>query len=139
MDQEIIDKQKKIMEANGLDALISISPENVTYSTGIVVPSQSLMRWRHAACVLTADGRVSMVVIDMEESTVRAEGGIRDLRVYREFLEDPIDKLCEALTDLKLERGRIGIEMEYLPAKDLMTLQRRLASLHLVAADELFN
>lgn len=139
MDREIIDKQKKAMVAEGLDALISISPENVTYTTGIVVPSQSLMRWRHAICIVTPDGRVVMVVIDMEETTVRAMGDIHGLKVYREFVEDPMDKLCEALADLKLERGRIGIEMEYLPARDLMTLERRLPSLQLVAADGLFH
>ncbi len=139
MDQEIIDKQKRAMAAQGLDALISISPENVAYTTGIVVPSQSLMRWRHAIGVVTRDGRIAMVVIDMEETTVRAAGGIGNLKVYREFLEDPMDKLCETLRDLKLERSRIGVEMEYLPAKDLMTLQDRLPSLQLVAADALFN
>ncbi len=138
MDQEIIDRQIKAMAEEGLDALVSISPENVTYTTGIVVPSQSLMRWRHAISVVTADGRIAMVVIDMEETTVRA-AGIRQLGVYREFVEDPMSKLAETLTDLKLDLGRIGIEMEYLPVKDLMTLQDSLPSLQLVAADGIFN
>ncbi len=139
MDPEIIEKQKKAMAAEGFDALISISPENVTYTTGTVVPSQSLMRWRHAVCIVTADGRVAMVVIDMEETTVRAIGEIADLRIYREFIEDPMDKLCDALADLKLERATIGIEMEYLPAKDLTTLQRRLPSVQFVGAGEIFH
>ena len=139
MNQEIIARQKKAMAERGLDALISISPENVTYTTGIVVPSQSLMRWRHAICVVTADGRTAMVVIDMEETTVRGIGGVRDLKVYREFTEDPMDKLCELLSDLKLKQAKIGIEMEYLPAKDLMTLQRELPGAAFVAADGIFN
>ncbi len=76
MNQEIIEKQKKAMASEGLDALISISPENVAYTAGFVVPSQSLMRWRHAICIVTPDGRVTMLVIDMEETTVRAHEGI---------------------------------------------------------------
>lgn len=139
MDQQIIEKQKKAMAEKGLDALIAISPENVTYTTGIVVPSQSLMRWRHAIAVVTADGRVSMVVIDMEECTVRAHGGVKELRVYREFIENPMDELCELLTNLKLDRAKLGIEMEYIPGRDLATLQRKLPRASLVAADEIFH
>ena len=45
MDQEIIAGLKKRIAAAGLDAIIAISPENVTYVSGFVVPSQSLMRW----------------------------------------------------------------------------------------------
>jgi len=139
LDWEIITKQKKTMAAEGLDALIALSPENVTYTAGFVVPSQSLIRRRHAACVVTSDGRITMLVIDMEESTVREHGDIDDVRVYREFTEDPMDKLSDALRDMKLERGKVGIEMEYIPAKDLATLKSKLPGVHFIAADGLFH
>jgi Xaa-Pro aminopeptidase len=139
MNQEIVAKQKKAMAAEDLDALISVSPENVTYTAGFVVPSQSLMRWRHAICVVTAEGRIAMVVIDMEETTVKAHGGIPDTRIYREFTEDPIDKLCDVLTDLKLDRGKIGIELEYLPAKDFVTLKSKLPNADFFSADGIFH
>ncbi len=139
MNPEIIDRQRKAMAEEGLDALISISPENVTYTAGFVVPSQPLMRWRHAICIVTCDGRVSMIVIDMEETTVKAHGGIDEVRVYREFTEDPMDRLCEALVNLKLDHAKLGMEMEYLPARDLMTLKSKLPVADFVAADGLFN
>ena len=139
MDQEIIVQLKNRIRAAELDAIVAISPENVTYVSGFVVPSQSLMRWRHAACILTADGRISMVAIDMEATTVKAHAGIDDLRIYREFSEDPMDKLAEALKDLKLDKGKIGIETEFLPAKDFATLQRNLPGVTWVAADAIFN
>ena len=139
MDREIIARQKKAMREQGLDALIAISPENLAYTTGIVVPSQPLMRWRHAISILTSDGRLSLVVIDMEETTVKSHGAIEDVRVYREFIDDPMDKLCETLADLKLERAKLGLEMDYLPAKDFSTLQRRLPETKLVGADNLFD
>jgi Xaa-Pro dipeptidase len=139
MDHEIISRLKKRLVAEGLDAIIASSPENVTYVSGFVVPSQSLMRWRHAAVILTADGRISMVAIDMEATTVRAHAGIGDLRIYREFTDDPMEKLAAAIRDLKLDTAKLGIEMEFLPAKDFATLQNRLPGVSWVAADAIFN
>jgi len=139
MDQEIITRLKKRISSEGLDAIVAVSPENVTYVSGFVVPSQSLMRWRHAACIVTADGRVSMVAIDMEATTVKAHAKIKELRIYPEFVDDPMDRLAEALRDLKLDHGKAGIEMEFLPAKDFATLQKKLPEVEWRAADAIFN
>lgn len=139
MDQEIIVGLKRRIVQEGLDAIIAISPENVTYVTGFVVPSQSLMRWRHAICIVAADGHISMVAIDMEATTVKAHAGIDDLRVYREFSEDPMEQLAAALKDFKLDRAKVGIEMEFLPARDFATLQSALPNVRWVAADAVFH
>jgi Xaa-Pro dipeptidase len=139
MDQEVITRLVTRIRDAEMDAVLAVSPENVTYVSGFVVPSQSLMRWRHAICVVTADGRISMVVIDMEANTVQAHAGIDDVRVYREFSEDPMNQLAETLKDLKLERAKIGIEMEFLPAKDFITLQRNLPAVQWIGADAIFN
>jgi Xaa-Pro dipeptidase len=139
MDEEIIARLRKRVAIEGLDAIIAVSPENVTYVSGFVVPSQSLMRWRHAICIMTADGRISMVAVDMEAATVKAHAGIDDLRVYREFSEDPMNSLAETLKDLKLDRARIGIEMEFLPARDFTILQKSLPAVQWVAGDVTFN
>jgi Xaa-Pro aminopeptidase len=139
MDQEIIARLKQRIVDHRLAALIAISPENVTYVSGFVVPSQSLMRWRHAICIVTADARVSMVAIDMEATTVKAHAGIDDLRIYREFSDDPMEKLAETLRDLDLAKANLAIEMEYLPAKDFATLQRLLPDAHWSAGDAIFN
>jgi Xaa-Pro dipeptidase len=139
MDQEIIARLRKRIAEENLDAIVAISPENVTYVSGFVVPSQSLMRWRHAACILTLEGRFTMVAIDMEATTVKAHVGIDDLRIYREFTDDPMEKIADALKDLGLERARVGIELEFLPAKDFATLHRLLSGIQWVAADATFN
>jgi Xaa-Pro dipeptidase len=139
MDQEIITRLRERIVGEGLDAIIAVSPENVTYVSGFVVPSQSLMRWRHAACLVTADGRTSMVAIDMEATTVRAHAGIDDLRIYREFSDDPMEKLAEAVRELKLDRAKIGIELEFLPAKDFATLQKAVPGVQWLGADRVFN
>jgi Xaa-Pro dipeptidase len=139
MDEKIVARLKQRIVNEEWDALIAISPENVTYVSGFVVPSQSLMRWRHAICIITADGRVSMVAIDMEATTVKAHAGIDDLRIYREFTADPMEKLAEAVRDLHLDRGKLAIEMKYLPATDFATLQRILPDVRWSAGDAIFN
>src|ERR1051326_6666781 len=133
MNRDAVDRQRSALADAGLDALISISPENVIYTTGFAVPSQPLMRWRHAAAVVTSDGRSAMLAIDMEETTVRSDPEITNLRVYKEFVDDPMDKLAELLIALGFERKRIAIELDYLPAKDFATLQRRLPGAEIVA------
>jgi Xaa-Pro aminopeptidase len=139
MDQEIITRLRKRVAGDAIDAIIAMSPENVTYVSGFVVPSQSLMRWRHAACIVVADGRIAMVAIDMEATTVKAHTGIGDLRIYREFTDDPMEKLAEALADLKLDHGRVAIEMDFLPIKDFATLRRKLPGVQWIPADAIFN
>jgi Xaa-Pro dipeptidase len=139
MNQEIIGRLQRQIAALDLDAIIAISPENVTYVSGFVVPSQSLMRWRHAACIVTVDGRRTMIAIDMEASTVKAHADIEDLRIYREFTDDPMAKLAEALQDLKLDNGKIAIEVDFLPARDFAMLQRSLPAANWTAADPIFN
>ncbi len=139
MNRDAVDRQRAALAAAGLDALISISPENVIYTTGFAVPSQPLMRWRHAAAVVTSEGRAAMLAIDMEETTVRSDPEITSLRVYREFVDDPMDKLAELLIELGLERKTVGIELEYLPAKDYSTLQRRLPDAKIVGGDTIFT
>jgi Xaa-Pro aminopeptidase len=139
MDREIIARLRERVVAAGLDAIVALSPENVTYVSGFVVPSQSLMRWRHAACIVTADGNIAMIAIDMEATTVRAHAGIDDLKIYREFTDDPMDTLADALEARRLERARLGIETAFLPARDFATLQKRLPGAQWVPADDIFN
>ena len=139
MDQDIIAKQRTVMQEQGLDALIASSPENLAYTTGLVVPSQLLMRWRHAMCIVDRSGHTTMVTIDMEETTVKAHAAFDEIRVYREFTDDPIREVAEALKDRGLAGARVGVEMEYLPAGDFATLRNLLPEADLVAADGIFR
>ncbi len=139
MDADIIAKQQTVMEAQGFDALIAASPENLAYTTGFVVPSQLLMRWRHAMCIVDRSGHTTMVTIDMEETTVKAHAAFDDIRVYREFTDDPMREVADALMDRGLAGSRVGVEMDYLPARDFATLRGLLPEADFVAADEVFG
>lgn len=127
------------MATEGLDALIAVSPENFAYLTGFVVPSQPLMRWRHAITLAKADGTCALVCVDMEETTVRSRAAGVEVRVWKEFSFDAMDVLSRLLGDLGLSAGRIGIEFDYLPAGDLARLQAFMPKARFVAAEGLFN
>ena len=139
MRQDIITKQKITMANAGLDAMVAVSPENVAYVTGFVVPSQPLMRWRHALCAVNVNGQSGMVAVDMEETTVRERLPHSDIRIWGEFTDKPMSTLKTLLIDLGVEKGCIGIELGYLPAGDYDELKCLLPQATFVAADELFD
>ena len=135
MRQDVIGHQVRAMKEAGLDALVSISPENFAYVTGFLSPTQPLMRWRHAMAMVTADGAVALVAVDMEASTIRAKSqpGTK-IAVWQEFKFDAMSVLAALLREHGLGQARIGIEMDYLPAGDLAALNKLLPQARFTAA-----
>src|SRR5437868_7441896 len=95
MRRDVIAHQACAMNDAGLDAVLSISPENFAYVTGFLSPTAPLMRWRHAMALVTADGTVALVVVDMESSTIRAKAPGTEIAVWREFAFDAMSVLAE--------------------------------------------
>ncbi|MGI6857050.1 M24 family metallopeptidase [Mesorhizobium sp. 1B3] len=122
MRAEIVRKQTKAMAEHGLDAMICCSPENFAYTTGFVVPSQPLIRHRHAMTIVTADGRTALFGVDMEASTIKRRLPDVPTRIWAEFSDDPMLVLADQLNGLDLGKARIGLEMDYLPAGDFARL-----------------
>ena len=126
MRNEILDRQAKAMQAHGLDAMISCSPENVAYATGFVVPTQPLIRHRHAMVIVDASASAALFAVDMEESTIKRREPRVPRRIWREFSDDPMVILASQLTEKGLAASKIGIEMDYLPVGDFLRLQAAL-------------
>jgi Xaa-Pro dipeptidase len=126
MRPEIVAKQVKAMQSAGLVAMISCSPENFAYLTGFVVPSQPLIRHRHAMVIVTADGKTAIFGVDMEATTIKRREPDTPSRIWAEFTDSAMAVLASQLKDLGLEAARIGIEMDYLPAGDFARLAREL-------------
>src|SRR5215467_4889524 len=124
MRQDVIARQVGAMRAAGLEAIVSISPENFAYVTGFLSPTQPLMRWRHAMALVTADGAAALVAVDMEANTIRAKAPAgTEIAVWREFQFDAMKVLADVLRKHGLAKASIGIEMDYLPAGDLAALR----------------
>lgn len=139
MRDEVVDRLRSGLARAELDALIAVSPENIAYAAGFVIPSQSLMRWRHAAAVIGADGRDAMVCIDMEETTVRAALPDAEVRVWREFVDRPMQVLANLLIEWGLQGAKIGLERRYLPAADFDELQQYVPDATFVDVDALLT
>lgn len=139
MREAVIERQREAMGPAGLDALVAISPENFAYTTGFVVPSQPLMRWRHNAAVVTRAGQRGLLAVDMEATTVRNKAPGVDVRVWGEFTDQPMTHLARLLHDLGVGDGAIGIETDYLPARDWQQLRDLLPGARLVPAEGLYD
>jgi Xaa-Pro dipeptidase len=137
MRADIIDRLTSVMKKASLDAIIVMSPENIAYVTGFVVPSQPLMRWRHAAVVLTADGKRAMLAVDMEETTVRSRLPGLDIRIWGEFTDQPMKELAALLADMGLAGAKMGTELDFLPAQDFAQLREALPNADFVGAQGL--
>lgn len=124
MRAEIVAKQVESMSRYGLDAIICSSPENFSYTAGFVVPSQPLIRHRHAMTIVTADGRKALFGVDMEASTIKRRQPDVPTRIWAEFSDDPMIVLADQLAGLGLGQARIGLEMDYLPAGDFARLMK---------------
>jgi Xaa-Pro aminopeptidase len=135
MRTDVIARQVAAMKQNGLDAIVSISPENFAYVAGFLSPTQPLMRWRHAMAVVTAQATVALVVVDMEASTVRAKSPPgTEIAVWREFKFDAMNVLTDVLRGHGLANATIGIELDYLPASDFAALRELLPQASFVPA-----
>ena len=126
------------MNEEKIDAMVAISPENFAYTTGFVVPSQSILRWRHAMAVVTREGQEALVVVDMEETTVRSQIPGGEIRVWGEFTDRPMQVLARLLKDLGVHENRIGIEMDYIPAGDWEHLRSILPRAQFTAAEKIY-
>ncbi|MEH2477965.1 Xaa-Pro dipeptidase [Nitrobacteraceae bacterium AZCC 2146] len=136
---EILMRQARAMLEQGLDAIVSCSPENFAYAAGFVIPSQPLLRHRHAMAIVKTDASLSLFAVDMEETTVAREAPGVPLAIWKEFSEDPMTVLADALGHAGLTSGRIGIELEYLPAGDFARLTASMPKATFVAADKILS
>ena len=117
MDEQIRTRQRAAMARHGLDALVAYSRENVAYGAGYTVPSQLLnIRNRQFAVACNRDGRAAMLLTANELPEAQARSTLKDLRPYDEFAEDPMAVLGGILKDLGVTEGRIGLEMDAIPA-----------------------
>jgi Xaa-Pro dipeptidase len=126
------------MKQIGADALILLSPQAYTYVTGFRVPSHPIMRWRHAAAVVGADGLRGLLTVDMEETTVAQALPSLPNQVWREFKDDPMEALARLIGDV-IATGplTLGIETDFIPTAAMQRLTALLPRVTWVACDEL--
>ena len=136
---EIVLKMQGEMDERGLDALVATSPENVAWSSGAAPPSQKTVRSRLAAAIVPRVGESELVAIALEGPVVKTQSRLDALRLYQEFVEDPILVFADSLRGRGLESAVIGVEETHLSHADYDKLAAALPDAQLVRADELFE
>ena len=139
MQIEVVRKITADLSNRGLDAIVTTSPESFSYLNGFSVPSQALLRHRHAISILSADGVLSLLIVDMEEATVRALSPDTPLAVWREFSESAMKRLADELRSRGLDAGRIGLEFKYLSTGDYVELSNLCPNSKLEACDDILR
>lgn len=136
---EVVAKARAAVEANHLDALVASSPENVCYTAGTFFITQKSVPDRLGLVVLTSQQEPVFILCTIEENSARAESWLSNIRGYKEHAEKPVQLLAQVLTEMGMQRGRIGIETRHLVQRDYAALQEALPHAELVPADEVFD
>ncbi len=111
------DRLRGAIDAGPFDAIIVSSQENTFYATGTLILTQREIPLRLALTLWPRDGEPTFVICGIEESLVRRQSWIGDLRPYVEFAESPVALIAAAVQERGLERGRIGVELDHLMAR----------------------
>jgi Xaa-Pro aminopeptidase len=127
------------MHENDLDALVIVAPENVAWTSGVAVPSQKIVRHRHAIVLVPREGECEMVVVNIEEGFVKANTKIPAVTAYNEFTQKAVLVLADRIKARGLGAGRIGVEATYLNHRDYLRLVEALPDAHLEPADQLIE
>jgi Xaa-Pro dipeptidase len=111
----IEDRRRDLARLADVDVLVAKSPENFTWASGAWVLTVASVRPRHAYAIIPRQGQPATLVCSIEENTMRDESWIEDVQTYTEFADEPVVKLAELLKARGWDRGRIGIDLAYLP------------------------
>ncbi len=137
-EHEVHARLRAAVKQAGYDALVAHSMDNVTYTTGFLVPSQASNRFRRAIAVLAGDDFGCQIVVTVEAPLARERSRFADVRAYDQFADDPADTLADALIEAGVDSGRIALELDYLPAQDYMRLRERLPNARFEHARDIF-
>ena len=123
-----------LLDEHGLDALVGCSYEALSYFAGTDIQTQLHLPERLEFFIARRGAAPTLLVCNIEESQVRGQSPIADVRAYVEFEHDPATQLASLLSEAGVS-GRVGIEAHRLPASALRTLGARLPSIEWVAID----
>lgn len=135
---EALERLRREMAGQGASALVALSPENVAYTIGAMVPSHPINRFRRTISILASDGRSALIVVSVEAELARQQSRLTDVRSYDQFTQHPMDVLADVLAEFGVARGPVAIELDYLPAQDYLVLRERLPSICLLPCREIY-
>jgi Xaa-Pro aminopeptidase len=138
-----MDRLKAGMARERLDGIVAISPTNVTYSGGGLLPARPLRLLTFV--VTTAEGNQGIVINEADAYYFREYSWVKDIRIFRYVAtsfkanQNAIALFADMLQDMGLTKGRLGIEMAYLPVAYSDSLMERMPQVKFVDASSVFE
>jgi Xaa-Pro dipeptidase len=119
----------------GLDVVIATRPENFCYATMLDAITFELIHSRLPFAILPAAGQPALVICGIELPHARQDGWIEDITTYTEFVDEPTSLLAGKLEQMGLAKARIGMDLDFLPARSFGLLRERLPEAEFVNTD----
>ncbi len=138
-DVQVLARLRRLLAEAGLDGAVAMSQDNVTYALGVGVPSHRLIRERRVAALVPVDGPPAVVAVTVEESFLQAHLDGVEIRPYDEHTQTAMAVLAGLLAERGLDRARVGVEMDVIPAADYAELTGRLPGARFEDAAALFK
>jgi Xaa-Pro aminopeptidase len=127
-----VDRLHRLMDANGLDAVIARSGVNFTYLSGVTYPG-TLARHldlpespRPVFVMWPRKGEPVILLNPLADQLTRRDSWVERVVVYASYTETPLDRLCEILREAGLADGRIGYEENYFSVSQLAAMAKAL-------------
>jgi Xaa-Pro aminopeptidase len=135
---------KAAMDQSRVDAVISLHPKTLCYTTGYPMALSPIIHQRPSGPrsgigVFSRADAPYLIVGGNEERVTREVSWIEELVVYQEYREPPMQILAESLKRQGLADARLGVEMEYLSATFWDQLRGHLPKARFVPWDEWFE
>lgn len=112
-----LEKLQREMNARGMDAILVTGKENVVYFAGLETVGWD-SKHRPLGCILPADGDPVLVIPESLVYVAEVTSWVRDVRLWGGFKRagiprDPVVGIVEAIKDLNLAQGTLGLELGY--------------------------
>ena len=139
--KEITDLQREMLKKYHLDAMVTMTPENITYVTGAYIPTQVTVRSRKVIHIITEKHDPVVIVVNIEEPIMRTQSWMdpKSIISYNEFTQNPMMIAIDKLKEFGMETKRIGMELSYLSAIDMDLMHRELPHAEIVNADAAYE
>lgn len=121
-----IERFKKALAESEFDAIVAVSPENSWYLSETIIDTQRSLLTRLAVVIWAKGAEPVYIVCTNEEIQARRESWIKDIRGYVEYKESPMEFVAQAVKELGLEKGKLGIEKTFLQTHYYLELTQML-------------
>jgi Xaa-Pro aminopeptidase len=133
-----IERLNRMMDRDGLDAIVARSGVNFTYLAGFAYPG-TLARHldlpdspRGVFLIWPRRGEPAIVLNAIARELTQRDSWVKRVEVYAGYVEPPLSRLVAVLKDMGLAGARLGLEKNYVSAADWETLIRELPKARLI-------